>query len=86
MAWNESGDKILTGSDDCHLNIYHVGKNQLLHSFRSGHRANIFSAKFLPCTSDAKVSAPLTGGRGSLLLARITKWLSLNTQNVVVSA
>ena len=25
---------------------------QLLHSIRSGHRANIFSAKFLPCSGD----------------------------------
>ena len=29
IAWNESGDKILSGSDDCHLNIYDVGKNKV---------------------------------------------------------
>ena len=29
---------------------------QLLESISSGHQANIFSAKFLPCTSDAKVN------------------------------
>ena len=29
IAWNESGDKILSGSDDCHLNIYDVGKHKV---------------------------------------------------------
>lgn len=52
IAWNESGSYLLSGADDCRLNIYQPTKRKLLHSIRSGHRANIFSAKFLPCSGD----------------------------------
>lgn len=52
IAWNETGDYLLSGADDCHLNIYRPSSGKLLHSIRSGHRANIFSAKFLPCSGD----------------------------------
>ena len=56
LAWNESGYLLLTGSDDYKLNIYDIYAEKLLQSVESGHRANIFSAKFLPCTSDMKVN------------------------------
>lgn len=55
VAWNENGSLLLSGSDDYLLNVYNVYQNKLLHSIESGHQANIFSAKFLPCTSDTKV-------------------------------
>lgn len=55
LSWNTNGYLLLTGSDDYLLNIYNVYAEKLLHSVESGHRANIFSAKFLPCTSDMKV-------------------------------
>jgi len=56
ISWNESGNLLLSGSDDYHLNIYDVYKqNDFIHSIETGHRANIFSAKFLPCTSDMKI-------------------------------
>ncbi|XP_065057711.1 DDB1- and CUL4-associated factor 6-like isoform X2 [Rhopilema esculentum] len=55
ICWNDSGDTVLSGSDDCSLKVYHVAKNRLLESIRSGHQANIFSAKFLPLTSDKKI-------------------------------
>ena len=38
IAWNESGEYLLSGADDCHLNIYRPSKRQvtyslLVHSF-----------------------------------------------------
>ena len=55
VSWSDDGSRLLTGSDDYYLNIYNGYSSRLIHSFKSGHRANIFSAKFLPCTSDEKV-------------------------------
>lgn len=55
VAWNDHGSLLLTGSDDYLLNIYDTATTKLLHSVESGHRTNVFSAKFLPCTSDLKV-------------------------------
>lgn len=52
IAWNESGELLLSGADDYQLNIYRPTNRKLVHSIRSGHRANIFSAKFLPCSGD----------------------------------
>ncbi|XP_015769434.1 PREDICTED: DDB1- and CUL4-associated factor 6-like [Acropora digitifera] len=52
IAWNENGELLLSGADDYKLNIYRPANRKLVHSIRSGHRANIFSAKFLPCSGD----------------------------------
>lgn len=52
IAWNENGELLLSGADDYRLNIYRPANRKLVHSIRSGHRANIFSAKFLPCSGD----------------------------------
>ena len=59
LAWNNSGNLLLSGSDDHLLNIYDIYSEKLVHSIESGHNANIFSAKFLPCTSDLKVRCNL---------------------------
>lgn len=56
VSWSDDGSRLLTGSDDYYLNIYDGYNSKLIHSFKSGHRANIFSAKFLPCASDEKVT------------------------------
>ena len=29
IAWNESGEYLLSGADDCHLNIYRPSKRQV---------------------------------------------------------
>lgn len=55
VSWNDCGSLLLTGSDDYLLNIYDTASTKLLHSIESGHRTNVFSAKFIPCTSDLKV-------------------------------
>ncbi|XP_031554372.1 DDB1- and CUL4-associated factor 6-like [Actinia tenebrosa] len=55
IAWSDSGDLLLSGSDDCRLNIYRPYQHKLLKSISTGHRANIFSAAFLPCTANKQI-------------------------------
>ncbi|TPX38646.1 hypothetical protein SeMB42_g06619 [Synchytrium endobioticum] len=61
LSWNQGGDLLVSGSDDTHLCLWRYSpgpsasaaqKSQLLARFPTGHRANIFSAKFVPGTSD----------------------------------
>ncbi|XP_005097466.1 DDB1- and CUL4-associated factor 6 isoform X1 [Aplysia californica] len=55
IAWNDKGTLILSGSDDQHLAITDPFSAKTLVKFRSGHRSNIFSAKFLPGSLDREV-------------------------------
>ncbi len=55
ICWNEHGTMILSGSDDQHLVITDPHTTKMLTSVHSGHRENIFSAKFLPETNDRRV-------------------------------
>ena len=53
--WNDNGTKILSGSDDQHLIVTDPYTQKVLTKVHSGHRENIFSAKFLPETNDRRV-------------------------------
>ncbi|CAF3686784.1 unnamed protein product [Rotaria sp. Silwood1] len=53
--WNELGTTILSGSDDQNLIVTDPFTRQVLTKVHSGHRENIFSAKFLPETNDRRV-------------------------------
>ncbi|XP_071420204.1 DDB1- and CUL4-associated factor 6 isoform X2 [Pithys albifrons albifrons] len=55
ICWNDTGEYILSGSDDTNLVISNPYSRKVLTTIRSGHRANIFSAKFLPCTNDRQI-------------------------------
>ncbi|XP_058516582.1 DDB1- and CUL4-associated factor 6 isoform X4 [Ochotona princeps] len=55
ICWNDTGEYILSGSDDTKLVISNPYSRKVLTAIRSGHRANIFSAKFLPCTNDKQI-------------------------------
>lgn len=55
ICWNDTGEYILSGSDDTNLVITNPYSRKILTTIRSGHRANIFSAKFLPHTSDKQI-------------------------------
>ncbi|XP_071137379.1 DDB1- and CUL4-associated factor 6-like isoform X1 [Mytilus edulis] len=55
LCWSSSGQNILSGSDDQHLVITDPFKRKKITSIRSGHRANIFSAKYLPFTGDSQI-------------------------------
>uniref|UniRef100_A0A2K5I2I7 Uncharacterized protein n=1 Tax=Colobus angolensis palliatus TaxID=336983 RepID=A0A2K5I2I7_COLAP len=55
ICWNDTGEYILSGSDDTRLVISNPYSRKVLTAIRSGHQANIFSAKFLPCTNDKQI-------------------------------
>ena len=55
IAWNDNGTLILSGSDDQHLVVTDPYTSQKVADVHSGHRENIFSAKFLPETNDRQV-------------------------------
>lgn len=55
LCWSSSGQTILSGSDDQHLVITDPFRRKTVTSIRSGHRANIFSAKYLPFTGDNQI-------------------------------
>ncbi|XP_064465079.1 DDB1- and CUL4-associated factor 6-like isoform X2 [Ornithodoros turicata] len=52
ICWNDAGTLLLSGSDDQHLCITNGYSHEVVADIRTGHTANIFSAKFLPNTSD----------------------------------
>ncbi|XP_062312619.1 DDB1- and CUL4-associated factor 6 isoform X4 [Osmerus eperlanus] len=55
ISWNDTGEYILSGSDDTNLVITNPYNKKVKATIRSGHRANIFSAKFMPQTSDQQI-------------------------------
>ena len=55
LSWNKRGTLLLSGSDDHKLIVTNPFNYQKVHEVHTSHRANIFSAKFLPETSDLKV-------------------------------
>ncbi|XP_056244698.1 DDB1- and CUL4-associated factor 6 isoform X5 [Seriola aureovittata] len=55
ISWNDTGEYILSGSDDTFLVITNPYNKKVKKSIRSGHRANIFSAKFMPHTNDQQI-------------------------------
>lgn len=55
ICWNEKGSLILSGSDDQHLVITNGFNYTVEADYFTSHRANIFSAKFLPCTNDKQI-------------------------------
>ncbi|XP_022241515.1 DDB1- and CUL4-associated factor 6-like isoform X2 [Limulus polyphemus] len=69
ICWNDTGYYLLSGSDDHHLSITHGYTHKVLASIRTGHRANIFSAKFLPNTSDHRVVS--CSGDGVIIFSEV---------------
>ncbi|KAF7729424.1 hypothetical protein EC973_004403 [Apophysomyces ossiformis] len=56
LYWSRGGDKLLSGSDDFRLCVWMPFDNyRLAYTIETGHRANIFSAKFIPHTSDSVI-------------------------------
>ncbi|KAJ8954049.1 hypothetical protein NQ318_004353 [Aromia moschata] len=55
ICWNETGEYILSGSDDQHLVITNGYNYEVKTDYSTSHRANIFSAKFLPCSNDTQI-------------------------------
>lgn len=55
LCWNETGEYILSGSDDQHLIITNGHNYKIMENYTTSHHANIFSAKFLPGSSDRQI-------------------------------
>ncbi|XP_061211050.1 DDB1- and CUL4-associated factor 6 isoform X4 [Neopsephotus bourkii] len=78
ICWNDTGEYILSGSDDTNLVISNPYSRKVLTTIRSGHRANIFSAKFLPCTDDKQIVS--CSGDGVIFYTNIEQDAETNRQ------
>ncbi|XP_061698047.1 DDB1- and CUL4-associated factor 6 isoform X2 [Syngnathoides biaculeatus] len=78
ISWNDTGEYILSGSDDTFLAITNPYNKKVKRSIRSGHRANIFSAKFMPHTNDQEIIS--CSGDGILYYTRTEKTAEFNRQ------
>lgn len=71
LCWNESGEFLLSGSDDQHLVVTHGFNYKVLSDYKTTHRANIFSAKFLPATGDTNIVS--CSGDGMILYTDLVR-------------
>jgi len=71
LSWNKKGTLLLSGSDDHKLIVTNPFNYKKVHEVHTSHRANIFSAKFLPETSDLKVVS--CAGDGMILYTDILR-------------
>ncbi|KAM4699473.1 DDB1- and CUL4-associated factor 6 isoform 2-T3 [Discoglossus pictus] len=78
ISWNSTGEYILSGSDDTTLVISNPYNKKVLTRIRSGHRANIFSAKFMPLTNDKQIIS--CSGDGVIYCTNIEKDAETNRQ------
>ncbi|XP_055943932.1 DDB1- and CUL4-associated factor 6-like isoform X2 [Argiope bruennichi] len=79
ICWNDTGKYLLSGSDDQHLSIVRGNDYTVLAYILTGHRANIFSAKFLPNTGDSHVVS--CSGDGIIVFSDLERPLtSLNNK------
>uniref|UniRef100_A0A8D2HTQ9 DDB1 and CUL4 associated factor 6 n=2 Tax=Urocitellus parryii TaxID=9999 RepID=A0A8D2HTQ9_UROPR len=78
ICWNDTGEYILSGSDDTKLVISNPYSRKVLTTIRSGHRANIFSAKFLPCTNDKQIVS--CSGDGVIFYTNVDQDAETNRQ------
>ncbi|XP_035031189.1 DDB1- and CUL4-associated factor 6 isoform X5 [Hippoglossus stenolepis] len=78
ISWNDTGEYILSGSDDTFLVITNPYNKKVKKSIRSGHRANIFSAKFMPHTNDQEIIS--CSGDGIIYYTHIEKSPEFNRQ------
>ncbi|KAI8141408.1 WD40-repeat-containing domain protein [Fennellomyces sp. T-0311] len=56
LYWSHGGDKLLSGSDDTMVCVWLPWEDyRMAYSIETGHNANIFSAKFMPKSSDSVI-------------------------------
>jgi WD40 repeat protein len=54
VAWNDSGELVISGSDDCHINIWQPFQKKLVADIDTRHTGNIFCAKFMHKSNDTQ--------------------------------
>ncbi|KAI9251018.1 WD40-repeat-containing domain protein [Phascolomyces articulosus] len=56
LYWSHEGDKLLSGSDDTMVCVWLPWENyRMAYAIETGHTSNIFSAKFMPKSSDSVI-------------------------------
>uniref|UniRef100_A0A3Q2QNZ3 Ddb1 and cul4 associated factor 6 n=1 Tax=Fundulus heteroclitus TaxID=8078 RepID=A0A3Q2QNZ3_FUNHE len=78
ISWSDTGEYILSGSDDTFLVITNPYNKKVKKSIRSGHRANIFSAKFMPHTNNQEIVS--CSGDGIIFYTNTEKSPEFNRQ------
>ncbi|XP_035532525.1 DDB1- and CUL4-associated factor 6 [Morone saxatilis] len=78
ISWSDTGEYILSGSDDTFLVISNPYNKKVKKSIRSGHRANIFSAKFMPHTNGQEIIS--CSGDGIIYYTHTEKSPEVNRQ------
>jgi len=66
ICWNSSGSLLVSGSDDCRICIWHCWDDRsakLKAAVDTGHRRNIFCARFVPNSSDEQVVTTALDGQ-----------------------
>ncbi|XP_042857132.1 DDB1- and CUL4-associated factor 6-like isoform X1 [Penaeus japonicus] len=71
VVWDAPGNLLLSGSDDQHLVICDPWERMTKVRIHTAHRANIFSAKFMPHTANRKIMS--CSGDGILVYTDIEK-------------
>uniref|UniRef100_A0A667WTC6 Ddb1 and cul4 associated factor 6 n=1 Tax=Myripristis murdjan TaxID=586833 RepID=A0A667WTC6_9TELE len=78
VCWNETGEYILSGSDDGSLVVTNPHHRTVKTMVKLGHRSSIHSAKFMPQTGDQIVISAAADGK--IFYTNITKGPSAATQ------
>ncbi|XP_055710382.1 DDB1- and CUL4-associated factor 6-like [Phlebotomus papatasi] len=80
VTWNEKGNHVLSGSDDQTLVVTNPFTGNVAVKCKTGHRANIFSAKFMPHTGDQEVVS--CSGDGNVIHTELQATDVCNTANI----
>uniref|UniRef100_A0A1B0G8R4 Uncharacterized protein n=1 Tax=Glossina morsitans morsitans TaxID=37546 RepID=A0A1B0G8R4_GLOMM len=55
VHWNNTGEYLISGSDDQFIAITNPHNQEVLLKYKTAHRANIFSARFMPQSNDQAI-------------------------------
>lgn len=55
VHWNGTGEYLITGSDDQFVAVTNPNNQEVLLKYKTAHRANIFSARFMPQSNDQAI-------------------------------
>lgn len=55
IHWNSTGEYLLSGSDDQFIAVSNPNNQEVLLKYKTAHRANIFSARFMPQSNDQAI-------------------------------
>jgi WD repeat-containing protein 42A len=68
LNFNRLGTMLASGSDDFQVCLWDWSKNNLVLTFDSGHKSNVFQTKFIPFTGDSQIVTCARDGQVRLAL------------------